>query len=138
MNNHSNNSLEAGSEFTELSMLSTTTAPPMTGNGTSHNNNNNNNNTLNNNIINNTGNAFSFAPTVSNHSSWRNLMDKTLNIGDINTGSVIHHSLNMQCPPPLQSIQTEPEGAFKCKVCDKSFKRKTNLNAHAKIHTGII
>ncbi len=29
----------------------------------------------------------------------------------------------------------KPQG-FKCNVCDKVFKRKINLNAHAKVHTG--
>lgn len=115
VNNNSNNS--AGSVHTELSLLTTTTAPIT--NHTTTNNNNNNGNNNHNNIINN---AFSCAPITLTKSSWNNnlVMDKGMSIGDINTGSIME----------------DIEGAFKCKVCNKGFKRKTNLNAHAKIHTG--
>ena len=62
-----------------------------------------------------------------------NLMDKAFNINSNNIADI--NGVNQQCLPHLQAPD---EGAFKCKVCDKAFKRKTNLNAHAKIHTGFV
>ena len=119
-----------------------------------NNNNNNNNNSINH-VINNNGNMnnhFIFNHnTIQNNSHNHNafainrkekvVIDKSLkNIQPTNHSSINCHSHNyINSGDNISSdneILLKSKKVYKCKTCDKVFKRRTNLNAHAKVHTG--